>query len=123
MTTKEKDWNLIHSYTAEQAVADGALIEVHPDLRREAGYRWPVRIARGVACLVTPSQEEVRQGQSLNGRLWDLLWMARIAISNADSHEHIVSFDVTLGGRTPTLWACVDLTSGPAIHIIRPEDY
>ena len=122
MTSAEEE-PIIYKYTAEQAKADGLLIEVDPPLRKEAGYRWPVRITTGVATLVTPEEEEVEEGQSLNGRLWDTLHMARIAISNADRREFVVPFEVILGGQTETLWACLDTTSGPAIHIIRPEEY
>ena len=112
----------IYSYTAEQAVEDGVLMEVDKDLCKEAGYRWPVRITQGVASLVQPTEEE-SLGQSTEGRLWDMLFMARIAILNADRHEHISPFEVILGEETVTLWACLDSTSGPAIHIIKPDEY
>ena len=114
---------LIYSYTAEQAMADGILLQVDPDLSKEAGYRWPVRITQGVASLVQSTEEEEQLGQSTEGRLWDVLFMARIAILNADPHEHITPFDVILGERTVALWACLDSTSGPAIHIIKPDEY
>ena len=120
--TSAEDEPIIHKYTAEQAMAEGVLIEVDPPLRKEAGYRWPVRITIGVASLVTP-EEEVDAGQSLNGRLWDTLHMARIAINNAERREFVVPFEVILGNQTATLWACLDTTCGPAIHIIRPEEY
>ena len=118
-----KEWETIYSYTAEQALEDAVLVEVDAELSKEAGYRWPVRITQGVASRVTPSEVEERQGQSIEGRLWDVLWMARIAIGNADPHEHIAPFDVILGEETERLWACIDTTSGPAIHIIMPEEY
>ena len=113
----------IYSYTAEQAVEDGVLMPVDKDLCKEAGYRWSVRITQGVASLVQPTEEEERLGQSVEGRLWDMLFMARIAILNADRHEHITPFDIIFGERTVTLWACLDGTSGPAIHIILPHEY
>lgn len=113
----------IYSYTAEQAVEDGVLMEVDRNLCKEAGYRWPVRITQGVASLVEPTEEEERQGQSVEGRLWDMLFMARIAILNADRHETISPFEVIFGAETVTLWACLDGTSGPAIHIILPHEY
>ncbi len=114
---------LIYSYTAEQAMADGILLQVDPDLSKEAGYRWPVRITQGVASLVQSTEEEEQLGQSTEGRLWDVLFMARIAILNAEPHEYITPFDVILGERTVALWACLDSTSGPAIHIIKPDEY
>ena len=113
----------IYSYPSEQATKDGVLIPVDRGLCKEAGYRWPVRITKGVALLVAPTAEEESEGQSLEGRLWDVLWMARIALRNAEPHDYIVPFDVRLGGKTVTLWACVDTTSDPAIHIVTPEEY
>ena len=111
-----------HNDTAERAMAAGLLIEVDPLLRQEAGYEWPVRVTPGVASLVAPKDEEAAEGQSLEARLWDTLLTARIALGNADRQESVVPFEVVLGGRTATLWACLDTTSGPAIHIIRPEE-
>lgn len=123
MNGPEKNSSEIYRYTAEQALADGALLEVDPQLRREAGYRWSVRITRGVASLLVPEEKERNEGQSQEGRLWDVLWMARIAIDNADDRETIAPFEMILGKNTITLWACLDTTSGPAIHIIRPEEF
>ena len=59
---------LIYSYTAEQAVADGVLLEVDRDLSKEAGYRWPVRITQGVASLVhSPRNRKSALGRALKG--------------------------------------------------------
>ena len=123
MVESEKENSLIYSYTAKQALEDGVLSEINPDLSKEAGYRWPVRITQGVADLVTPAVEEQEQGQTLEGRLWDVLWMARIALDNAGPDDRIAPFDVILGRKTTKLWACLDATSGLAIHIITPEEY
>ena len=114
---------LIYVYTAEQAVEDGVLTEVDPELAKEAGYQWPVRITQGVKSLVTPTEEERMQGQSLEGRLWDMLWLARIAILDAHPEDRFVTFDVMFGRRSTRLWGCVDATSELAIHIITPGEY
>jgi len=113
----------LYSYTAEQAIEDGILIEIAPELSKKAGYRWPVRITQGVSSLATPTEQEQQQGQNLTGRLWDILWVAKAMISNADPRDRIIPFDMTLGKRMARLWACLDTTSGPAIHIITPEEY
>ena len=114
---------LVYVNIAEQAVEDGVLVDVDPDLAREAGYRWPVRITQRVRSLVTPTEEEQCLGQSVEGRLWDVLWMARIAMLNAHPEERFVTFDVILGRETASLWGCVDATSEWAIHIITPGEY
>lgn len=122
MVESEKENFLVYRYTAKQAVEDGVLIEINPDLSKEAGYRWPVRITQGVASLVTPAAE--REGEEKpEWHLWNTLWMAGLAIRKADPHDNIVPFDVTFGEQTVRLWACLDGTSGPAIHIIKPEEY
>jgi hypothetical protein len=120
---RERDNWIIHTYSAEQAVADGVLVDVERELREEMGFRWPVRLSQNVAGMVDPSKEDRLMGQSKEGRLWDLLFVSQLAIKGADPDERIVGFDVILGQRTSRLWACLDTTSGPAIHIITPEEY
>ena len=117
----EQERFVIYRYTAAEAVQDGVLFDVDPALSREAGYAIPVRITRGVQALVAPAEE--REGESAEGRLWDTLSTARIAIQNAEEYEWAAPFDVQLGEQTVRLWACLDTTSGPAIHIIKPEEY
>ena len=119
---REDDW-IISTYSAEAAVADGVLVEVERELREELGYRWPVRLSQNVAAMVEPSAEDRQRGQSKEGRLWDLLFVSKLAIKGADPEERIVDFDILFGQRTSRLWACLDTTSGPAIHIITPEEY
>ena len=73
---------MVHAYSHAQALADGLLIDVS-ETAKEAGFRWPVALTRaawercvavspGVAC-----QDEA-------GRLWDLLWMLRLAVRGSD---------------------------------------
>ena len=120
---RERDDWIIHTYSAQEAVSDGVLVVVDRELREEMGFRWPVRLSQNVAGMVTPSEEDRRMGQSREGRLWDLLFVSKLAIKGAGSEERIVAFDVIFGQRTSRLWACLDSTSGPAIHIITPEEY
>ena len=87
---EEEDW-IIHSYSAERAVADGVLVEVDSaELREEMGYRWPVRLSQSVAGMVEPSEEDKLMGQSKEGRLWDPLFVSKLAIKGADPEEHVV---------------------------------
>ena len=120
---RERDDWIIHTYSAQEAVSDGVLVVVDRELREEMGFRWPVRLSQNVAGMVEPSEEDRRMGQSKEGRLWDLLFVSKLAIKGAGSEERIVAFDVIFGSRTSRLWACLDSTSGPAIHIITPEEY
>lgn len=77
--------DLIHDYSRAQAIADGALIPAPDALAREAGIRWPVALtAAAWADTVAWSDADTdRKGvpQDETGRLWDVLWMLRYAIS------------------------------------------
>ncbi len=110
---------VISSYTAEQAVEDGILADVS-EMAKEAGFSIPVRITRTVYDLCTPTKSN--KIQSFDGRLWDVLYMAMIAIRRA-TDESMTTFVVKIGRKNHTLWATLDHTSGPAIHIMKPEDY
>lgn len=68
---------VVHAYTRKQALADGVQFDVTPTAK-EAGFRFPVFITVGAkeACVSVPEGVE---GQDEQGRLWDLLWMARCA--------------------------------------------
>ena len=112
--------NVIYSYTAEQAVEDGVLTDVS-EMGKEAGFTWPVRITEGVHALCTPPKSN--KVHSFEGRLWDVLMLARWAIQRAPAGDGMAVFTVKIGGRNETLWAMVDGTSGPAIHIITPSEY
>jgi len=116
----------IISYTADDAMRDGILFDVGP-IAKEAGFLLPVRITSGLKSLLTPEQEATHHGQSYEGRLWDVLMVARFAIG-ANKNERLVSFDVHVYN-TPTdqrsynLWVVLDQTSDSAIHIMLPEEY
>jgi hypothetical protein len=69
---------VIHTYTRAQAIADGVLADV-TDTAREAGFRWPVALTAAVwdYCVAWPDDTGL---QDETGRLWDVLYMAHIAI-------------------------------------------
>jgi hypothetical protein len=71
---------VIHSYTRAQALADGVLVEVPKDIREEAGIKYHTALTAAVWHeYVTPPGNLEYYGQSIQGRLWDLLWMFRNA--------------------------------------------
>ncbi|MEJ1343131.1 MAG: DUF6573 family protein [Candidatus Sedimenticola sp. (ex Thyasira tokunagai)] len=74
--------NVIHTYTRAQAIEDGVLIDVS-ETSSEAGFKWPAAITQGAweDCVAWSNDDnrcQVYQDES--GRLWDVLWMAFIAI-------------------------------------------
>jgi hypothetical protein len=69
--------DLIHAYTRADAVRDGVLVDVS-GAAREAGFRYPVALTRAAweRCVAVPPGV-VCQDEA--GRLWDVLWMLRLA--------------------------------------------
>ena len=114
-----KQNDIISSYTAEQAIEDGILADMS-ELGKEAGFKWPVRFSQNVIALCTTLKSN--KYESFKGRAWDVLNMAHWAIRGVKD-DYMTAFKVKIGKRIHTLWAVVDGTSGPAIHIITPEEY
>src|SRR5260370_27446186 len=97
----------IHAYTRAQAIADGVLVDLTTAtddkgqlLCQQAGFKLPVAITRTAWAktieaggIWKPSGDgetlELKGGQSLTGRLWDVLWMLRITSGNASSTDRI----------------------------------
>jgi hypothetical protein len=79
--------DLIYRYARAQAVADGVLIDVSA-VAREAGITHPVALtsaAWGHYVAVPPGVE----CQDEAGRLWDVLWLLRLAIGRSDGGPEV----------------------------------
>jgi hypothetical protein len=79
---------LIYSYTRAQAIADGVLVDVSAQAK-ETGFRVPVALTCAVweDCALWTEHDEATnagQGQSTEGRLWDILTMAYLAATRTD---------------------------------------
>ena len=118
----------IFSYSRAQAIADGVLVDLTSAtddkgqrLCPQAGFKVPVAITRTAwgetieaGGSWKPDGEgevlELKGGQSLTGRLWDVLSMLRVASRQAGSTDRVhfqVLVDVDGDGRHETvrLWA------------------
>ena len=79
----------ICSYSREQAIADGVLVDV-TIMAREAGIKYPTATTRRVWDeLVVPDEDSRREGQSEPGRMWDILWMLRMTIQTGGSGSEV----------------------------------
>ena len=75
---KANEFQVIHTYTRKQAMEDGVLVDVSVTAK-EAGINFPVALTSTVWDIyVVPSEKLEGCGQSVSGRLWDLLWMFRM---------------------------------------------
>src|SRR5690348_17309253 len=77
------DADIIHTYTREQAIADGVLVDVTPTAK-EAGFKVPVALTSTVRARLEPSEHDASRGQSFEGRLWDVLMVLRHSAGNVD---------------------------------------
>lgn len=88
------DAEIIAAYTRAQAVADGVLVDVSP-ISQEAGFKVSVAMTASVWARLTPSDGDANLGQSIQGRLWDVLMVLRARARDTD----IVLFDVIVAER------------------------
>jgi len=81
------DWEIIYSYTREEALRDGVLVDVTNAARGR--FKVPVAITEALnACLEETGDR--------NGAISDVLWMAFVAARSAPNSS-VVFFDVRLG--------------------------
>jgi len=72
---------VIYAYTREQAIADGVLVDVS-EMAKEAGFKFPVAITAAVHADVN-NIPKGKAYQSYGGRLWDVLFMSRVAANRS----------------------------------------
>lgn len=79
------EFHVIHTYTRKQAIEDGVLVDVS-ETAREAGINFSIAVTSAVWDLyILPSEKLESYGQSVSGRLWDLLWMFRMQALKTNS--------------------------------------
>jgi hypothetical protein len=79
----------IASYSRAQAIDDGVLVDLsESDLAKEAGFIFPVAMTRMVWDKYVEVPDGV-DGQDLNGRLWDILWLLKLAIKKSRGGDRI----------------------------------
>jgi len=118
----------IHAYTRTDALADGVLVDV-TETAREAGFRIPVALTQSVwADINDLSGRHVSAGQSPEGRLWDLLFMAAHAArrpENRDRSEFVYSLVMPVGAGNNCRAKC-HVGPGdegePVVTILRPDE-
>ena len=89
--TAETDY--ISIYTRQQAIEDGVLIDV-TETATEAGFKYPVAVTASVWAEIEPDEQAIQYGQDLAGRLWDVVYMCRLAARRTTGHQ--MAFGVIL---------------------------
>jgi hypothetical protein len=121
---------VIYAYTRKQAIEDGyqvLLTDYHAKLARQAGWKYPVYLTRGVWDLIEEAVEAKKHYNDMNGVLWNILYMARFG---NDITEDTRAFTVIITGtgrkRNHLFYVQVgprDIDDPtPAITIMLPED-
>ncbi len=72
---------VIFSYSRAAGLADGVLVDA-TDLASDAGFVFPVALTETLYhAYIVPALDLVAEGQSIQGRLWDVLNVLRFAIA------------------------------------------
>jgi hypothetical protein len=79
MSMEDLFGEVISTYTRAQALEDGVLVDVDalsPTMRDELGFKFPIALTtRLFEEVIKPDAKAEGGGQSIEGRLWDALWM------------------------------------------------
>ena len=120
--------DLIDAYTRADAMEDGTLVDVSATAR-EAGIKYPLALTRAVWADVEDVPPSKKGVQDAQGRLWDLLWMARHAAANVAHPEEKdrIFFDLVMPiGRKKNYRAKMVLAPGddgaPVLTVLREDE-
>jgi hypothetical protein len=120
---------VIFAYTRSQALADDVLVDASA-LAKEAGFRWPVAMTEALYhSYIVPALDLVAEGQSIQGRLWDVLNVLRFAIVKARNTDTIL-FEVLFLMTPGANLVPIDLKAicgpgddgSPVLTILLPEE-
>lgn len=89
---KEVFGEVIHSYSRADALADGELVDVSK-AGRDAGLRLPTVVTRAVWDRYCEFDAR-SAGQCLAGRVWDVVWMLRLAIARGNKDESQLAYSL-----------------------------
>ncbi len=72
---------VIHKYTHAQAIADGVLVDV-TTIAQEAGWKYPVAVTAALWSVIKTIPAKYPH-EDVQGRLWDVIWMATLSARGA----------------------------------------
>ena len=82
---------VIFSYSRDQAIKDGVLVDLSSTFPSEAGlYKYPVACTSAVWDIVDKAVKNKKHMNDYSGVIWDILWMSRKNIvKRFDSSSHL----------------------------------
>lgn len=120
---------ILSAYTRAHAIADGVLFDVSTTAR-EAGIIWPVALTHALMRDVEDIPVALRGLCDVEGRLWDVLFMAAVALRRGGSGDQL-TYQLFLPVSAPTdlrTLYTVKLVCGPGdageptITLMRPDE-
>jgi hypothetical protein len=117
------DADVISVYTRAQAIDDGELVDVS-ETASEAGFRYPVAVTRAVWAMIENIPASKR-GQDVAGRLWDVLWIAKLQAKRVGGMQTMFSLIMHHGRKS---WVTFKMYCGPGdegepvITIMLPDE-
>ena len=113
---------VICSYTRADALSDGMLVDVS-EMAQEAGFKIPVAVTTSVweECIYWPEDEANGYGQSTDGRLWDVLFMAHCEIASARGNEQDLEYKLNVipRGTKPENTGAIDDFTGAILTTLK----
>ena len=124
----DNDWNVIYSYSRAQAIEDGVLVDVTKQAKA-TGFKLPTVVTDNLYHhYIEPPEGLAGEGQSVTGRLHDLLTLALFAAKRAVNSDRVnfkVSF-LMAPGHSETVEVIAHIgpgdTAAPVLTIMLPED-
>jgi len=126
--SKDESWNVVYSYSRDQAIADGVLVDVTEEAKAIGFKLHTVVTDHLFHGYVEPPAGLDGEGQSVAGRLHDLMVLALFAARRAMNSDRVtfkVDFLVA-PGRKETIEVIAHIGPGdhgePVLTIMLPED-
>ncbi|MBX9839201.1 MAG: hypothetical protein K2X69_12930 [Silvanigrellaceae bacterium] len=122
-----KDFEVISSYSVEQALDDGVLVKLSNLFKKEVdecGILIPVYCTRSVfEKYISLTPAAIRALNDEKGRAWDLLFMSRQALKTASKEDNIgknfyFKFYCVVKRINPTLCTCKVICDGYSFTIL-----
>ncbi|HCE68192.1 MAG: hypothetical protein A2X82_15535 [Geobacteraceae bacterium GWC2_55_20] len=97
----QRDFEIIHTYTRAEAIADGVLIDLTTNYPNEAKlFKFPVACTDAVWQIIDQAATNKQHHQTHAGIIWDILYMSIHGITRRFSDaEHLFTVIITGASR------------------------